>query len=533
MGSWAFLSFLFQAGALDEFWRQLHLSAQEDEVLLVSLIVLAASVLSAVLAPDERPHLRASLGMYVSGLFLMVAASAALAGGFPRAGKTIHGAAFLIGGFAMVKLAGILLFAILLRRTRLAPPQIVRDLSVAAGYIGVGVWLLSRNGVAVSSIITTSAVLTALLVFSLQDSLSNILGGLMMQLDETVKVGDWVKIDQTVGRVKDVSWRTISIETRNWETVIIPNGVLMKSQVVVLGRRSGQPVQLRRWVWFNVDFRVPPTEVIRTVVQALTAEPMEGAASEPKPNCVLMDFKESYCSYAARYWLTDLPKDDPTDSMVRARIYFALERAGIPLSVPAFTAFVQEESQEHKQLHHEREIQRNLSALDLAHVELFRTMTDDERRKLAERLRYTPFAKDEVMTSQGAVAHWLYIITKGSAEVLLSVDGAARKSVAVLHAGDFFGEMSLLTGSPRSATVKALEDSECYRLDRQAFEDILQGRPEIAQHLSEVLAKRQVELDAVRQNLDAAARQARMQHHQRSFFESIHKLFQLDLPSQK
>src|SRR5437763_12197433 len=138
---------------------------------------------------------------------------------------------------------------------------------------------------------------------------------------------------------------------------------------------------------------------------------MAGAATEPQRSCVLMEFKESYFSYAARYWLTDLANDDPTDSMVRARIYFALERAGIPLSVPAFTAFVQEESQEHKQLHHEREIQRNLTALDLAHVELFRTMTDDERRKLAERLRYTPFAKDEVMTSQGAVAHWLYILT--------------------------------------------------------------------------------------------------------------------------
>ena len=82
------------------------------------------------------------------------------------------------------------------------------------------------------------------------------------------------------------------------------------------------------------------------VTDALVTEPVEGSALDPAPNCILMDFKESYCLYAARYWLTDLAKDDPTDSLVRSRIYFALQRAGIPLSVPALTAFVEEHDQE-------------------------------------------------------------------------------------------------------------------------------------------------------------------------------------------
>ena len=135
-------------------------------------------------------------------------------------------------------------------------------------------------------------------------------------------------------------------------------------------------------------------------------------------------------------------------------------------------------------------------------------MNDEERRKLAERLRFAPFMKGELMTRQGAQAHWLYILTKGSGEVFVSTDAGLRKSVAVLHAGDFFGEMSLLTGELRNASVKALEDTECYRLDRKAFEDILRARPEIAQYLSTLLARRKVELEAVRHDLDAAARAA-------------------------
>ena len=107
--------------------------------------------------------------------------------------------------------------------------------------------------------------------------------------------------------------------------------------------------------------------------------------------------------------------DDPTDSLVRCRVYFALQRAGIPLSVPAMTAFVESQDQERAKLHHERDIAQRLSALDLAQVELFREMNDDERRKLVERLRFAPFMKGELMTRQGAEAQWLYILTKGSA----------------------------------------------------------------------------------------------------------------------
>jgi len=519
------------AAVLAQIGHDLLRAADQEDVVKVSLIVLLSAAVLALLARDQRGYIRTALAMFIGAVFLVFAAPVAAAAGLPTASKILAAAALLLGGFAMVKLASIFLFDVVLRRTHLSPPRIARDLLVAMGYLVVGLWLLSHNGVTLSSLVATSAVMTALIVFSLQDSLSNILGGLVLQVEETLRVGDWVKIDQTSGRVKDISWRTIVIETRNWDTVIIPNSVLMKSQVLVQGRRSGQPTQQRRWIYFNVDFRVPPTEVVRVVTEALLAEPIERVASQPRPNCILMDFKESYCQYAARYWLTDLAVDDPTDSLVRARIYFALHRAGIPLSVPAYTAFVSEETIERKKLHIEREVQQRLQSLDLARVELFASMNDQERRTVAERLRPAPFMEGEVMTRQGAEAHWLYILTKGSAEVLLSMPDGLEKRVSVLKGGDFFGETSLLTGEPRNATLKALEDVECYRLDREAFQDILRNRPEIAQHLSELMARRRVELDAVRQQLDAAERARMMQHHQRTFFGRISEIFGLDTES--
>jgi small-conductance mechanosensitive channel/CRP-like cAMP-binding protein len=512
---------------LPEIWRSFQQIAHHDDLLRISIVILATSALLAAFARRQRVHVRTALVMYALAMILMAFSSIPAALGWEQATKTLHAAGLLLVGCAGVKLASIVIFDVILCFTPLAPPQVLRDLSVAAGYTGVVLWLLSHFGVNFEGIVTTSAVMTGVIVFSLQDSLSNILGGLVLQIDESFQVGDWVTIDQTRGRVKEITWRHVAIETRNWDTVIIPNSVLIKSQVLIQGQRAGQPLQERRWVYFNVDFRVPPTDVFRVVTEALSWEPVEGAASEPPPNVVLMDFKESYCSYAVRYWLTDLAKDDPTDSLVRSRVYFALQRAGIPLSVPALTAFVESKDEERARLHHEREIAQRLSALDLAKVELFREMNDEERRKLAERLSPAQFMKGELMTRQGATAHWLYILTKGSAEVFISTDKGVRKNVSILRAGDFFGEMSLLTGEPRSATLKALEDSECYRLDRKAFDDILHGRPEIAHYLSQILARRKVELEAVHHDLDAAERAAMMSKQQESMFAKIHKLFGL------
>jgi small-conductance mechanosensitive channel/CRP-like cAMP-binding protein len=512
---------------LVDVWRSFLQIAHHDELLKISLAIIITSALLALLARRQRTHIRTALVMYALAFVLMVFSAIPAALGWEEATKALHSAGLLLVGCAFVKLASIIVFDVVLCITPLSPPQVLRDITVAAGYVGVGMWLLSRNGVNLSSLVTTSAVMTGIIVFSLQDSLSNILGGLVLQIDESFQVGDWVKIDQTAGKVKEITWRHVAIETRNWDTVIIPNSVLIKSQVLIQGQRSGKPLQTRRWVWFNVDFRVPPTDVIRVVTDALNAEPVEGSATDPPPNVVLMDFKESYCTYAARYWLTDLLKDDPTDSLVRGRIFFALQRAGIPLSVPALTAFVEEHDQARAALHHEKEIAQRLSALDLAKVELFSGMNDEEHRKLAERLRYTPFMKGELMTRQGAEAHWLYLLTKGSAEVFVCTETGIERKVALLHAGDFFGEMSMLTGERRSASLRALEDSECYRLDRTAFEDILHNRPEIAHYLSELLARRKVELEAIRHDLDAAARAALMKGQQQSIFDKIHKLFGL------
>lgn len=507
-------------------WEALRQSAERESVLPMAFTFAAVAVLLLLVVPRERARIRRVVWLYLASLALVFASVPVAWAELASETNPLYWAGLALGGVAMVNLLAVVMFDAILGRLGVHPPRIARDLIVALCYLGVGFSLLARAGVSLSGIVTTSAVLTAVIGFSMQDTLGNLFGGLVLQLDESISVGDWIKVDQNVGRVVEINWRHTAIETRNWETVIIPNSVLMKSQVVVYGRRTSQPVQWRRWIHFNVDFRYAPGDVINTVEDALRAEPMPNVAADPPPNCICFDFKESYALYAVRYWLTDLAVDDPTDSIVRARIFFALKRAGIPLSIPAASLFLTKETEERKDHKREADLERRLAAL--ARVELFHPLNDQERRLLAERMRLAPFARGEVITRQGAEAHWLYILTRGSAEIDVSVEGAPRRTVATVKTGDFFGEMSLMTGARRSASVIALEDVECYRIDKEAFHDILHRRPEIAEQISHVLARRVTELAAAREGLDAEARASRMKHAQHDLLRRISEFFGLD-----
>src|SRR5207244_8821313 len=164
-----------------------------------------------------------------------------------------------------------------------------------------------------SSIVTTSAILAAVIAFAMQDTLGNLLGGLAIQIDNTVQVGDWVSVDGLSGQVRDIRWRSTLIETRNWETVVIPNSQIMKGRVQILGKREGQPLQWRRSLRFMVDPRVPPARVIATLNEEMRDVPIANVARTPAPTTVVHRFAHGNLEYDLRYFPMDPPKAELTD----------------------------------------------------------------------------------------------------------------------------------------------------------------------------------------------------------------------------
>ena len=501
-----------------------------------TLLLLAAglTVLAALIGKyDPRKRKRIKRATIFFMLYLTTFMLAAILGMVHAEGwsRRVWFLADLFEVLVIIDFVALLLFDLVLLGLRIEVANIVHDLALGAAYILACVGILHRSGVQLSGIIATSAVVTAVLALSLQATLGNVLGGIALQLDDSIHVGDWLQLPSgQQGRITAIRWRHTEVETRNWDTIIVPNASLLADNIIILGQRTDQPVQHRMWVYFNVDFRYSPEEVINVVEDALQSTPVPNVSAFPPPNCICYDFAkqgaDSFSYYAVRYWLTELAADDPTSSAVRLRVYQALKRAGIPLAVPGQTVFVSMDDVEHKERKLQRELAHRVAALE--QIDIFSHLGQDDRMKLAEGMRPAPFGRGEIITRQDSAAHWLYVLTRGEVEVRVRGESGVEKLVTRMAAPNVFGEMGVMTGERRTASVIAATEVECYRIDKEAFKAVLRNRPDLVDVVSQVMARRRVELAAVREGLDAEAKKRRIKEERTELLHSIQSFFGLD-----
>jgi small-conductance mechanosensitive channel/CRP-like cAMP-binding protein len=454
------------------------------------LPVVAVAILGLLFAlrfavgPDERGRVRA--GIFFAGTYL--ASLAAIGFLHPVVGP--HNwprvLSVLLFSFSVVIASGLMLFDVVLARREL--PRILRDLVHAVAYLITAAIVLTRSEVDVTKVFTASVLTTAVIGLALQETLGNIMAGLALQLERDLEVGDWVKIDDKVtGRIREVRWRATTVVTKNGDLVLIPNGVIARSLITNFSRPTTAHRQL---ITIRVHFRHPPGKVRDAVLEAVRAQPFVRA--DPPPDCILQDFKDDASTYAVRYWLDDFRRGDSLDSAVRSAIWYALHRAGMEIPFPSMNINVTEMNEDREQRKQDEEYSRRVDAL--SRVDVFRALDGEKIDRLARRMRMIIYGPGEVVLRQGDPGDSLYVVRSGSVAVQLGAQGA-RRDVATLSAGQFFGEMSLMTGESRSATVVAKSDCECYIVDKEAFQEILDERPELAGIISDILSRRQVALD--------------------------------------
>lgn len=492
----------------------------------VSVVVTAALV--NWLAPVHRPRLRRALVLFALAVLTLGIAELLFETHNVAWSGYLEISSEVLRTFVLVNAGALVVFSVLLPRVGLALPMIAAELVAGVGYIVSVFGVLSRHDLSLSGVLATGAVVSAVLAISMQQTLGNILGGIALQLDGSLHEGNWIQFDNgKQGRIRAIRWRHSIVETRDFQTIVVPNAWLLANNIMILGLREGKPVPLRCWAYFNIDFRYSPTLVCNAIEDALRGSPIANVADDPPPVCLCMDFgkdgHESVTTYGVQYYQVDIGKNDSTGSRVRKRIYAALERAQIPLAIPAVKQLNEAHDAEHEQRKRKREDAAHFSAIKT--VGLLRSLEDTELHTLADGLTYAPFLDGEVITRQGAVAHYLYILTSGRADIRTRIEGGPTKTVATLSAPDFFGEMGMITGEPRTADVVAVTDVECYRLDKATFEQVLLARPHIAVELSEKLAARRAELAGVRENLDAAARRAREESERQRILVGIRSFF--------
>lgn len=428
----------------------------------------------------------------------------------------------LLGVMVGVGLFSALVLGIVLGRFQRSVPTVLRTvLSLLAVIVGAIV-LLAKQGFDIKTLLPTGAVLTAVVGLALQQTLGNLIGGLSIQLDKSVRVGDWVSVENLYGRVSAIRWRSSTLETNDYEAIVVPNAQLLGAKLLVRGRRWGKSTPWRRWVRFRVPFDAPPVEVTRLALASMGTEPIPYVSADPAPDCLLISLEEGVAVYALRYYLTDFTEDDATDSAVRLRLLYALRRAGFEPALPAQNLTVSQTNAEERR---NEEAQRLASREEaLARMELFARLEPGELKKLAVDLKDQPFGPGESLCRQGEAADSLYVIQHGRVSVRVASEGAETE-VAQLGPGQFFGEMGLMTGEPRNATVQALSHVDAYRLEKETFRSLMARRPEVAETMAEALALRRAGWTQSKESLENVVRERQHQEQRKLLLVRIREFF--------
>jgi small-conductance mechanosensitive channel/CRP-like cAMP-binding protein len=480
--------------------------------LLLPWIALLLSVCAAALwgpLPRSRGRFRAAAGFL--GFWLIF-----WAGAFASSWWHLNLPAARQVSLALIELAGVqvlagMVFDLAVERARV--PRFAAEMVVVACYIVIVFDLFYSLGFNVTGIFATSAVATAVIGLSLQDMLANIASGIALEFESDIRVGDFIKCGDSSGWVKHVRLRHTAIETPDGDRVMLPNSFLTRSPVMVLSRSR------RQFIPFTMPYARSPQELIDAVTFALQSSPIPDVAADPAPFCIVLEMAPGHVRYAAVVWLLKPGGEALAISAVLNRIYFALQRAGIPVAEITQVLEMKAATQESGSAPNPVDILRR--------TPIFRLLEDADLFELGAGLHHVSFAPGELIIRQGDEGASMYFVTAG--QVAINYVGTDRSEllVSVISPGEFFGEASLLTGEARNANAIALSRVDCYKLDKEGLQGIIARHADLAEDMSVVMAHRQMELDITRERLDLETARLREAESQTQLLSRIRRFFGL------
>jgi small-conductance mechanosensitive channel len=387
---------------------------------------------------------------------------------------------------------------------------IIRYLTVALGVVAA----IQGIGFNLASFAVVAGGLGVGIGFGIQDLTTNFVSGLTLLLDRPVKVGDFVELEGLMGIVKKISIRSTIIKTNDGSSVIIPNSSTIGNKIVNWSYEN--PLLCLR-LSIEVAENNDPLLVTETLLNIAYAE--SGVLYEPNPKVLFAEFGDDSFKFELLVW-TDRPRER---EVIKSSLNFAIEynfrKQGINFPFNDRELYLQNPevllplfgkdagrnaentapAKRHKMLGLAEEINRrsSLSGL-LRQVKYFEHLNDIELRQLIEVGCPQRLRPQEFLFRENDPGDAFYIILSGSVEVFVE---AIDKHLTHLNAGKFFGELSLMLGIPRTASVRALEETVLFAINRQGFQKILTERPDLSEQIIQEIAQHKEELSERRQQL--------------------------------
>lgn len=461
---------------------------------LLQLLLIWGLGIAVTLWLDSRlrrlsPPWHRALSWYLGAAQLSIWGWLGLTEAFPAfVGLTYRYLAVLIG-LTLTALVLQTLSIAILRLLPRHPPRIFFDVAKVLITLAVIMSLVSYLfgvdlGQFFTWLFTISTIGAVVIGFALQETLGNFFAGLGLQIDAPFKLGDWIGIEDFQGEVLSLSWRATILRTANREVISIPNSMVGRVKLKNLSHESG----FADYVDFGLAYEVPPQRLCDLLSQA--ASTVEGVLRQPPVTVFVDRYDDFTINYRVRYWTRSPGELVPIRSQIRQRVWYALQRAGLSVPFPIQNLYLHRPEAPEP-------YQRDHILAQLKRVDFLQTCEDiDAFMDLGRFLRFT---SGEIICRVGDPGDIFYIVISGAVEVLTE---PYFQRLALLKSGEYFGEIALLTGQNRTATVRSREDTELFAFNRQAFQVLIDSQPVMASRIAQVIAERQRSQEVSRQSLN-------------------------------
>ena len=401
--------------------------------------------------------------------------------------------------YLSVRALSAVLFGIVFRLRRgQEAPALARNIFSIVAFISLFVLIFKNiyTDINLGALFTTSAILGVIIGLALQDTLGNFFAGISLHADRPFQVGDVIVVGQQklTGVVESISWRAIKLRNFQNHIFLVSNSVAAKESIEVCARDEVNA----RYVPFSTPYTVSPAKTIRVVREAV--RDAENVSQKFTPIVRIRNLGDSAIEWEIKYWLEDYAKFLPTDALLRQRVWYAFRRAGISFGSP--TLQLERSAAAAATSTDGRGIIERLSAVDI-----FAPLSAEETQKLAAASVKHVFAAGEAVIRAGQEGSSMFVVNQGRVQVQITENGR-RRTVATLGEGDFFGEMALLTGEPRTANVIALEESEVLEIGHEALKQLFETNPGLCESISSTVAERRAALSASQEETEVRAKES-------------------------
>ncbi|MBX9634196.1 MAG: mechanosensitive ion channel family protein, partial [Magnetospirillum sp.] len=327
-----------------------------------------------------------------------------------------------------------------------------------------------------STFLTTSGALTVVVGFALRELILDFFCGIAINLEQPFKMDDWVEVQKdVVAKVVEINWRATRLLTDSHKTIIVPNRMMASANLINYSLPTPVYRENMKLVLGNEH---DPERVANILMAAILSTPQVLAQ---KKNRVRIDgFNERGTIWALKFWIGSYADRVPSVHNVYANCIHHLHAAGIEIPYSRNEMIMSGRS---LSALHDAGRQRDTMTV-LRRVPLFNALRDDELKIVAAKLNESTLSSGTTVVRQGDAGQSLFVLVEGLLSV--SIDG---KAVGSIQPGNVFGEMSLLTGEPRKATISAHTDAVVLEIVAEQIGDVMTARPEIVDELARIMAR--------------------------------------------